>query len=125
MKYDDPDLPTVGSNVGSKDVIVMRLAEMYFIAAESEALMSSGSKTRAKELINIIRTRASVPGMESQMQITENEMTLDFILEEKARELCGEHLRWFDLKRTNKLVSYVKTYNKNIPLIQDFHVVRP
>jgi hypothetical protein len=124
-KYDDPDLPTVGSNVGSKDVIVMRLAEMYFIAAECEALMSSGSKTKAKELINIIRKRASVPGMEDQMQVAENNMNLDFILEEKARELCGEHLRWFDLKRTNKLVQYVKTYNKNIPLIQDFHVVRP
>jgi hypothetical protein len=124
-KYDDPDLPTVGSNVGSKDVIVMRLAEMYFIAAECEALMSSGSKTKAKELINIIRTRASVPGLESQMQVTENEITLDFILEEKARELCGEHLRWFDLKRTKKLVPYVMSYNKNIPLIQDFHIVRP
>lgn len=39
MKYDDPDLPEAGSNVGSKDVIVMRLAEMYLIAAEAETLM--------------------------------------------------------------------------------------
>ncbi len=124
-KFDDPNLPAPNSNFGTKDVIVMRLPEMYFIAAECEIMMSGGSKTRAAELINIIRKRAAVAGREGEMMVTESQMTIDFLLEEKAREFCGEHIRWFDLKRTGKLYDYVKAYNKDIPLIQPFHVLRP
>lgn len=124
-KYDDPNLPTVNSSFGTKDIITMRLPEMYFIAAEAELMMSGGSKANAVNLINVIRKRASLPGKESQMLITEAQLTQDFLLEEKGRELCGEHLRWFDLKRAGKLYNYVKAYNKDIPLIQQFHALRP
>ena len=59
------------------------------------------------------------------MLITPDRMTLDFLLDERARELCGEFLRWFDLKRTGKLVEYVKAHNPDIPLVQDYHACRP
>ncbi|MGN7788088.1 RagB/SusD family nutrient uptake outer membrane protein [Niabella sp. 22666] len=124
-KFDDPNLPAPNSNFGTKDVITMRLPEMYFIAAECEVMMSGGSKARAAELINVIRRRAAIAGRESDMTVNESQMTMDFLLEEKAREFCGEHIRWFDLKRTGKLYDYVKAYNKDIPLIQPFHVLRP
>ncbi len=124
-KFDDPNLPAANSNFGSKDVFVMRLPEMYFIAAECEIMMSGGSKARAAELVNVIRKRAAVAGRESDMVVTDAQMTIDFLLDEKAREFCGEHIRWFDLKRTGKLYDYVKAYNKDIPLIQPFHVLRP
>ena len=53
-------------------------------------------------------------------------MNIDFILDERARELCGEQLRWFDLKRTNKLIEYVKKYNTDgAANIQAFHMLRP
>jgi hypothetical protein len=38
-------------------------------------------------------------------------MTLDFILEERTRELCGESIRWPDLACRKKLVERVKLYN--------------
>lgn len=125
LKYEDSTLPVASSQVGSNDVIVMRLPEMYFIAAECEIMKTGGSKEVAANYINVIRERAAISGKENDMKVTGNDMTLDFLLEEKGRELCGEFLRWFDLKRTGTLVSRVKTYNGDIPLIQDYHVVRP
>lgn len=63
---------------------------------------------------------------ENEMQISENELTIDFLLEERARELCGEQIRWFDLKRTNKLIEYVRLYNMDAKdNIQDYHMLRP
>ncbi|MFD1772001.1 RagB/SusD family nutrient uptake outer membrane protein [Sphingobacterium suaedae] len=124
-KYDDPDLPEVGSQVGSKDVIVMRLAEMYLIAAEAEIMMSSGDKTKATALVNVLRQRAAQPGKEADMLVKETDLNLDFLLAERGRELCGEHIRWFDLKRTNKLYDYVQQYNPDITLMQPYHVNRP
>jgi hypothetical protein len=60
------------------------------------------------------------------MQITPAQVTLDFILDERARELCGEQLRWFDLKRTGKLLDRVRRLNPDAAqYIQPFHVVRP
>lgn len=72
-----------------------------------------------------MRKRA-IPGKENEMQISENELTIDFLLEERARELCGEQIRWFDLKRTNKLIEYVRLYNMDAKdNIQDYHMLRP
>jgi hypothetical protein len=60
------------------------------------------------------------------MQITPADLSLDFILDERAREFAGEQMRWNDLKRTGKLVERVKKYNLDAaPYIQPFHTVRP
>lgn len=129
LKYEDEsmaarDMPT-NSQVGSNDVITIRLPEMYLIVAECEIMKSGGSKDIAKARINEIRRRAAVPGKEADMEVGLDQMTLDFVLEERAREYCGEFMRWFDLKRTGKLVEYVKAHNPDIPLIQSYHAWRP
>ncbi|HEX9152570.1 MAG TPA: RagB/SusD family nutrient uptake outer membrane protein, partial [Flavobacterium sp.] len=63
---------------------------------------------------------------ESLMQISSSDLNIDFILEERARELGGELLRWFDLKRTGKLLEYVRAYNPNAAAnIQERHLLRP
>lgn len=54
------------------------------------------------------------------------QLTLDFILDERARELGGEQQRWFDLKRTNKLLERVKAYNPDAKAnIKEHHLLRP
>lgn len=51
---------------------------------------------------------------------------VDFMLEERGRELYGELNRWEDLARTGTLVARVKLYNVDAaPNIKDFHKLRP
>jgi starch-binding outer membrane protein, SusD/RagB family len=47
-------------------------------------------------------------------------------MEERARELAGEQIRWMDLKRWGKLVERVKAHNPQAaPNVKDIHNVRP
>ncbi|HEY6156338.1 MAG TPA: RagB/SusD family nutrient uptake outer membrane protein [Gemmatimonadales bacterium] len=124
-KFHDPFRLSVNDERGSRDFFVARLAETYLIAAE--ALLRDGRpKTDALPYINAVRRRAAIPGHEAEMELTENQLTLDEILNERARELAGEMQRWFDLVRTHTLVSRVKAYNPDGgPNIQPYHVLRP
>ncbi|TVR13944.1 MAG: RagB/SusD family nutrient uptake outer membrane protein [Balneolaceae bacterium] len=106
-----------------RDVQIMRLAETYLIAAE--ALMMMGNLSEAVEYFNVVRLRAQAPG-ETIPLITESELDIDEILDERARELYGETMRWLDLKRTGKLLERVRAHNKRAaPNIQEFHLLRP
>jgi len=105
-KFSDPDAPfnTTGSR---RDIFLARLAESYLIRAEAYVKLSK--LTEAKTDINVIRTRAGAAN------IVEANATIDYILDERAREFAGEYNRWYDLKRTGKLVQYVSTYNPDVP----------
>ena len=88
-----------------RDFPVFRISEMYLIAAE--ALISS-NQSEAVNIINELREKRAYQGMEDDMRVTS--VDLDFILEERGRELAGENQRWFDLKRTRKLEQQI-VYN--------------
>ncbi|MCM1078466.1 MAG: RagB/SusD family nutrient uptake outer membrane protein [Bacteroidales bacterium] len=110
-------LAAANGQVGFADVPLIRFAEMPLIAAE--CYIGLGNKPGAVNVIKqyIRNERVKAPGHtieEVQADVIEANMTIDWILEERARELCGEHLRWFDLKRTKKLVDYVRGHNPSM-----------
>ncbi|RDV15312.1 RagB/SusD family nutrient uptake outer membrane protein [Pontibacter diazotrophicus] len=123
-KFLDTSRPTISQMSGRRDAYVIRLAEMYLIVAEAEMML--GNMSEAVEHMNVVRRRAALPGQEAEMEISADQLDIDFILDERAREFAGEQQRWFDLKRTNKLVERVQAYNPDAaPNIQQFHSVRP
>lgn len=124
IKYNDTK--RVNLNFPSvRPVIAYRLAETYLIAAE--AAFRSGQMGDAVTWINIIRTRAAYPtGNAAAMQITAADINIDFILDERSRELCGELMRWLDLVRTGKLIERVRLHNTEAANnIQAKHILRP
>ena len=123
-KFMDATRPSLNEAQSARDVFVIRLAEVYLIAAEAQ--MKLGDTKAAADLVNIVRTRAAKAGKTAAMQITPAQVTLDFILDERARELAGEQIRWFDLKRTGKLLERIKAYAPDNAInLQDHHVARP
>ena len=47
------------------------------------------------------------------MTVNASDVNIDFILKERACELFGECVRWTDLKRTHKLIEYVKAHQED------------
>ncbi len=123
-KHLDPLRSSANALDGGRDFPVLRLAEMYLIAAE--AAWKQGRSGVAADYMNVLRTRAAKPGKEPQMQVNASSINLDFMLDERARELMGEMHRWYDLKRTGTLLERVKRYNLDAaPNIRAMHLVRP
>lgn len=126
-KYLDPLTKTgLTTYPGYLDVIIFRLAEEYLVAAEAD--LGLNNTAEAAQLINVLRTRAAVKtpvNHTADMQIAPSQVTLDFILDERARELCGEYMRWFDLKRTQKLQSRIAAYNPDITNFNPNYYLRP
>lgn len=108
-KFDDPG-SQFGTNSSTRDFVLARLGETYLIAAE--AYFKSGNNALAAERINTVRKRAAKPGID--LSIMAKDVTADFILDERGRELVGEYHRWFDLKRTGTLIERSRKYNKDV-----------
>ncbi len=116
---------------------VARFSELYYVAAEAAvkgATAKSGQS--ARELINVVRARAGKWRLEQyaykdynvdltkvyadhsteMTEATPQNITVDYILDERFREFFGEGLRWFDIVRTQSWEKMAGTYhicNKN------------
>ncbi|MCP9756582.1 RagB/SusD family nutrient uptake outer membrane protein [Lacihabitans sp. CCS-44] len=108
---------------GSRDYFVWRLADIYLMRAE--AMFQMGKKAEALADVNMVRERAAWPGKKEAMKITADQLTFDFIVDERARELAGEQTRWLDLKRWGILVDRVKKNNPQASAIAEKHYLRP
>lgn len=111
--YSETSISNRSQNCSMHDVVVARLGEAYLIAAE--AYVEMGEPDKAAAMINTLRSRPGTvkSGYETAMTVSSGDMTIGFILDERAREMAGEYVRWTDLKRTHKLVEYVTAYNED------------
>lgn len=100
----------VGNNLQMKtgDMFIMRMAEVYLIAAEAEQMLGNGPT--AAGYLNTLRQRAARPGVAESTWKLSN-ATEDDIFDEYARELCGEYTRWALLKRHNAFETRLAKYN--------------
>lgn len=108
-----------------RPVIVFRFAETYLLAAEAAILTNRPQE--AADFINVVRRRAAYPsGNAAAMEITAAQATMDFLLDERTRELLGENTRWWDLVRTNKLIPRIMLHNNDAAKnIEQRHMLRP
>lgn len=111
--YTETSIANRSTTCSMHDVVLARLGEAYLIAAE--AYYKKGDMQQAAEMINNLRQRPGTikSGYETAMHVDAADITIDFILDERARELAGEYVRWTDLKRTHKLIEYVTEYNED------------
>jgi hypothetical protein len=79
------------------DFPLFRLADVYLMYAEAHLRGGGGDLTTSLGYVNALRTRANNSNM-----ITSGGLTLDFILDERSRELHWEAHRRQDLIRFNK-----------------------
>ncbi|NBA84436.1 RagB/SusD family nutrient uptake outer membrane protein [Emticicia sp. CRIBPO] len=96
-------LPQPISGRTNNDQIRMRLAETYLLRAE--AYVHKGMNAQAAADVNVVRARAKAqPALAS-------EMSLDYILDERARELIIEEARRRTLVRLGLLYERAVRYN--------------
>ncbi|RAJ94457.1 putative outer membrane starch-binding protein [Larkinella arboricola] len=85
------------------DLPMMRLAETYLLRAEAH--LRKGDKVNAAADINTVRARAKA------RPVTPAQVTIDYLLDERLRELIIEEPRRLTLSRMGKLVERTKKYN--------------
>ena len=121
--------------------MLAHLTETYLIAAEAYHMAGDDATSLAR--LNVVRERAKASTLTSYASYirhysdgTANSVNLgngianvpyvtnldpiDVILDERARELCGEYYRWMDLRRTKRLISYNLQYASGVTSIDQF-----
>jgi len=153
VKWANGDRPDIMYTAGHRNFNIYRLGETYLIAAE--AYGRQGIYDKAADRLNVIRKRAAYKAGEWRSNLntlktkgenltasTESKMTvsladlsslsadqfIDYMLDERGRELIGEDNRWNDLNRCEKLLERFKAYNGiggKMDNIKPYHVLRP
>ena len=90
-----------------KDFMIMRLGETYLLLAEAQFKQGGTHINDAAATINIIRARSNAS------PVTASQLSLNFILDERARELLAEENRRMTLMRTGMLAKRALRLNND------------
>ncbi len=142
-KFWEPNI-TYGDGYGTFDFALFRSAEAYLIASEAILKGATGGALGGADVYyNKVLDRAVGVGVDPQCakfpedltsmetvsyRATPSNISIDLILDESGRELFGEFNRWFDLKRTGKLIERTKRMNfwtKFKTELDDHFLLRP
>lgn len=111
---------------GHRDRHLWRLADVYLMRAEAN--IRAGRPADAIADLNVIRRRAARPGQNNDVDVAQfNASPIDYLLDERERELAGEERRFFTLTRmgADVFLRRVKAFNSTASSVQAFHVLRP
>ncbi|WP_215222645.1 RagB/SusD family nutrient uptake outer membrane protein [Echinicola shivajiensis] len=143
-KFWEPGIPYDDAQ-GTFNLALFRSAEAYLIAAEAIIKGATGGDLGGAEVYyNAIVDRAlganagadpmraqdltNLASMSTISYRANGNLDIDMILDERARELMGEYSRWFDLKRTGKLIertTLMNPWTASVGELQDRHYLRP
>ena len=118
--YSNEETGQLKSTAGTtyRDDYYTRLAETYYLRAEAYLGNSEAGKAAAD--INTVRARSQAS------PVAPGDVNIDYILDERGRELSFESPRRLTLHRTDKLVERVRKYNLfNADDILDHHRLAP
>lgn len=112
----EDQIPASGDAYTSIDFPLFRTGEAYLTAAEAILRGAEGTMDEALRYVNEIRQRAYMSGKYAKNGVRSdvsgiiglNELTLDFLMAERQRELASELVRRTDLIRFGK---FTKGYN--------------
>jgi hypothetical protein len=111
---------------GHRDRQLWRLADVYLMRAEAQ--IRAGRPADAIADLNVIRRRAAIAGQNNDVNTAAyNASPIDYLLDERERELAGEERRFFTLTRmgSDVFLRRVKAYNTTASAVQAFHMLRP
>jgi hypothetical protein len=104
-KWDSAEPENITNGASYNDVLYLRLADTYLLLAEAQ--LKQGKLPEAAATINRVRARSHASPIDA------GQVTLDFLLDERSRELVGEEERRYTLLRQGgaKLLERVRKYN--------------
>jgi hypothetical protein len=107
-KYIDPSPVIAGSS--ASNIPILRLADIYLIAAEAEARLN-GATAAAYNFVLPVRQRAGLANLPAGLN--QNDF-INAILQERSWELFAEGDRWYDLTRTNTFLTVIPKAVNNV-----------